>query len=50
MRIIISYSDSRQICEESQENDQVDTDGLVEDDHGEREVDLEVQAKRDTVF
>jgi hypothetical protein len=32
------------------QDNQVDADGLVEDDHGEREVDLEVQAKRDTVF
>lgn len=48
--IVVSDSDGSQISEKSQENDQVDSDGLLDDDHGGNQVDLEMQAESDSVL
>ena len=50
MRIVVRNGDGGEIGEQRQEDNQVDADGLVDDDHGRDEVDLEVQAERDTVL
>lgn len=50
MSVIIGNSDGGQIGEKSEEDNQLDTDGLVDDDHGGDEVDFQVQAERDTVL
>jgi len=48
--VIVGNGDSGQIGEEGNEDDKVDTDGLVDDDHGQGEVKLQVQAQGDTVL
>jgi hypothetical protein len=48
--VVIGDSDGGQIGEQGEEYDELGTDGLVEDDHGSDEVDLQVQAERDTVL
>jgi hypothetical protein len=48
--VVVSDSDGSQISEESKEDDELGTDGLVEDDHRSDEVDLQMQAKGDTVL
>lgn len=50
MRIVVSHGYSGQIGEQSEEDDEVDANGFVENDHGKGEVDFEMQAKRDTIF
>lgn len=50
VRIVVSHSNGSQIGKQGEEDDQIDADGFVEDDHGQGEVDLEMEAKRDTVF
>ena len=48
--VIVSDSDGGKIGEEGDEDDKVDGDGLVDDDHAGHQVDLQVQAKSDTVL
>jgi hypothetical protein len=48
--VVVSDGDGSQISEEGKEDDELGTDGLVEDDHRGDEVDLQVQAKSDTVL
>lgn len=50
MGIVVGDSDSGQISEESKEDDELSSDGLVEDDHGGDKVDFQVQAESDTVL
>lgn len=50
VRIVVSHSYGSQIGKQGEEDDEVDADGFVENDHGEGKVDLEMEAKRDTVF
>ena len=50
MSIVVCDGDSCEISEESQEDDQIGTDSLVDDDHRAGQVDLQVQAKSDTVL
>jgi len=48
--VVVCNGDSGQIGEEGDEDDELRADGLVDDDHGGDEVDLQVQAQRDTVL
>jgi len=48
--VVVGNSDGSQISEESKEDDELGTDGLVEDDHGGDQVDFQVQAESDTVL
>jgi hypothetical protein len=48
--VVVSDGDGSQISEQGEEDNKLGTDGLVEDDHRGDEVDLQVQAKSDTVL
>ncbi|KAH0357736.1 plasma membrane H+-ATPase Pma1, partial [Aureobasidium melanogenum] len=48
--VIVGNGDGGQIGEEGDEDDEVGTDGLVDDDHGSGKVKLQVQAQGDTVL
>lgn len=48
--VIVGNGDGGKISEESEEDDQVDTDGLVDGNHRGNKVQLQVQAKSDTVL
>ena len=50
MSIVISDGDSGQIGEEGQEDDEISSDSLVDDDHGGGQIDFQMQAKRDTIL
>lgn len=50
MSVVVSDGDGSQISEESQEHNQLGDNGLTDDDHGGDKVDLQVQAKSDTVL
>ncbi|KAJ6439395.1 LOW QUALITY PROTEIN: fungal specific transcription factor [Purpureocillium lavendulum] len=50
VRVVVCHGDGGQIGEQGKEDDEVDPDRLVDDDHGGRQVDLEVQAQRDAVL
>lgn len=47
--VIIRNGNGTQVGKECDENDEFRTDGLVKYDHGQRQVDLKMQAKCDTV-
>lgn len=48
--VVVSDGDGGQISEQGKEDDQVDTDGLVDDDHGQSQVDLKVETESNTVL
>jgi hypothetical protein len=48
--VVVSDGDGSQIGEEGKEDNELGTDGLVKDDHRGDEVDLQMQAKSDTVL
>jgi len=48
--IVVGNGDGGQVSEEGDEDDQVSADGLVDDDHGGDQVDLEVETQSDTVL
>jgi len=48
--VVVGDGNGGQIGEEGNEDDEVGTDSLVDDDHGESEVKLQVQAEGDTVL
>lgn len=48
--IVVGDGDGSQISEQGKEDNQVDTDGLVDDDHGQGQVDLKVETESDTVL
>lgn len=48
--VIVGDGDGSKISEQSEEYNQVDTDGLVDGNHGRDKVKLQVQAKSDTVL
>ncbi|KAK1241977.1 LOW QUALITY PROTEIN: hypothetical protein MKX07_007800 [Trichoderma sp. CBMAI-0711] len=48
--IVVGDGDGGQVSEQGEEDDEVDADGLVDDDHGQRQVDLEMQTQGDTVL
>ena len=48
--VVVSDGDGGQISEQGEEDDKLDTDGLVDDDHRSDEIDLQVQAEGDTVL
>lgn len=48
--IVVGDGDGSQISEQGKEDDEVDTDGLVDDDHGQSQVDLKVETQSDTVL
>lgn len=48
--IVVGDSDGGQISEQGEEDNELGTDGLVDDDHGGDEVDFQMQAKSDTVL
>ena len=48
--VIVGNGDGGQIGEEGDEDNKIGTDGLVDDDHGEGKVKLQVQAQGDTVL
>jgi hypothetical protein len=48
--VVVSDGDGGQISEEGKEDNELSTDGLVEDDHGGDEVDFQVQTESDTVL
>lgn len=48
--VVVGDGDGGQISKESEEDNQVDTDGLVDGNHGGNKVQLQVQAKSDTVL
>jgi hypothetical protein len=48
--VVVGNSDSGQISEESDEDNQLRANGLVDDDHGGDKVDLQVQAEGNTVL
>ena len=50
MSIVVGDSDSSQIGEQGQEDDEVSSDSLVDDDHGSGQVDFQMQAKGDTIL
>jgi hypothetical protein len=50
VRVVVGDSNSGQISEEGDEDNQLRADGVVEDDHGRDKVDLQVQAQCDTVL
>ena len=50
MGIVICHSHGGQVGKQSNEDDEFDTDGLVDDDHAGRQIDLQVQTKSDTVL
>lgn len=50
MCIVVGDGDSGQVGEKSQEDDQIDTDGFVDNDHGGDQVDFQVEAERNTVL
>lgn len=48
--VVVGNGDGSQISEEGKEDDKLGADGLVENDHRGDEIDLQVQAKSDTVL
>ncbi|KAH6603711.1 hypothetical protein Trco_008486 [Trichoderma cornu-damae] len=48
--IVVSDSDGGQISEQGKEDDEVDADGLVDDDHRQGQVDLQVETEGDAVL
>ena len=48
--IVVSNSDGSQISEQSKEDDEIDSDSLVDDDHRSDEIDFQVKAESDTVL
>lgn len=48
--IVVGNGDGGQVSEEGDEDNQVSADGLVDDDHGGDQVDLEVETQSDTVL
>ena len=48
--VVVGDGDGGQISEQGEEYNQLDTDGLVDDDHGGDEIDFQVQAESDTVL
>ena len=48
--VVVGDGDGSQISEQGKEDNELGTDGLVEDDHRGDEVDLQVQAESDTVL
>lgn len=50
MCIVIGDGDGSQIGKQSQENDQIDTDGFINNDHRGDKVDFQVEAKSDTIL
>lgn len=41
-RIVVGNGDGSQVSEQSDEDDEIGSDGLVEDDHGDSKVDLKM--------
>lgn len=50
MGVVVGDGDGSQVGEKGDEDDEIWSNGLVEDDHREGEVDLEVNAKSNSVF
>lgn len=50
MSVVVCNGDGGQVGEQGDEDDEIWSNGLVEDDHRESEVDLEVDAERDPVL
>lgn len=48
--IVVGDGDGGQIGKQGKEDNQVDTDGLVDDDHGQGQVDLKMETESDTVL
>src|SRR5579871_6277808 len=50
MSIVICHSHCSQVGKQSNENNEFDTNRFVNNDHASRQVDLQVQAKADTIL
>lgn len=50
MGVVVRDGNGGKIGEQGEEDDEIDADGLVDDDHGADEVDFQVQAEGDTVL
>src|ERR1700710_2488235 len=50
MSVVVCDGDGSQISEESQEDDELDADGLVDDNHRGDKVNFQMQAKSNTIL
>lgn len=50
MRVVVGDGDGGQVGKQGEEDDELRTDRLVDDDHASNQVNLQVQTQRDTVL